>query len=496
MFLKCRDFQHIHAQTRGGATPALVADLAQSNKLRRLLMEALDTQVYGQLPLEHHAIATAQHVLRVAVRRDAAYTKAVHADPESSPDAHVADPSPRTIQKLRTEVLSVAFSTAGNTHYHQHMATCLHGPLGKTGCRLCMPAPHGARPTKDPSDYLPVIERVETFLKENNLEKLPDKNTPGERRMLDLCTEFYREFKGDPNASLQDGWLNLGKETCPYMKATKDYRKMKESQTKTGTCCFEVTKLGKAETTKRDEWELRCECCYAGGNSITEGDKENASIEHDSPSVHKDLRHKREDMRRGICDSGAMAPSVVRHPNAADHRVLCVELDRPCQPKRADEFEGFRYPGVSEPAAVSQLEKWSERDLCVDNTPLAEMRDALKQIIAVGQPFQALLADLRLSDLELKLKRLSKAPTEERTEEGKEEDDVEASRQLKAVLGAWTKKALMCKNGRIADYSPVMLACVGSNANTAQMGAGAAGKVRAFIRRSTLRKRGPTCVPL
>ena len=172
-------------------------------------MKALDTQVYGQLPLEHHAIATAQHVLRVAVRRDAAYPKAVHADPESSPDAHVADPSPRTIQKLRTEVLSVAFSTAGNTHYHQHMATCLHGPLGKTGCRLCMPAPHGARPTKDPSDYLPVIERVETFLKENNLEKLPDKNTPGERRMLDLCTEFYREFKGDPNASLQDGWLNL-----------------------------------------------------------------------------------------------------------------------------------------------------------------------------------------------------------------------------------------------------------------------------------------------
>ena len=83
----------------------------------------------------------------------------------------------------------------------------------------------------------PVIERVEKFFKENDLDKMPSKkscrrNASGRLRMLDLGTEFYREFKGDPNASLPDGWLELEKETCPYEKATAEYLKMKVSYEK------------------------------------------------------------------------------------------------------------------------------------------------------------------------------------------------------------------------------------------------------------------------
>jgi hypothetical protein len=86
-------------------------------------------------------------------------------------------------------------------------------------------------------DSKPVIERVEKFLKENDLGKMPSKkscrrNASGRLRMLDLGTEFYREFKGDPNASLPDGWLELEKETCPYEKATAEYLKMKVSYEK------------------------------------------------------------------------------------------------------------------------------------------------------------------------------------------------------------------------------------------------------------------------
>ena len=83
----------------------------------------------------------------------------------------------------------------------------------------------------------PVIERVEKFLKENDLDKMPSKkscrrNASGRLRMLHLGTEFYRKFKGDPNASLPDGWLELEKETCPYEKATAEYLKMKVSYEK------------------------------------------------------------------------------------------------------------------------------------------------------------------------------------------------------------------------------------------------------------------------
>jgi hypothetical protein len=80
-----------------------------------------------------------------------------------------------------------------------------------------------------------VIERVEKFLKENDLNKMPSKksgprNASGRLRMLRLGTEFYMEFKSDPNASLPDGWLELEKETCPYGKATAEYLEMKVSQ--------------------------------------------------------------------------------------------------------------------------------------------------------------------------------------------------------------------------------------------------------------------------
>ena len=45
-----------------------------------MLMVALDTQVKGDLPLEFHAVGTAQNLLHVGGRRDAAYTVGVRGD--------------------------------------------------------------------------------------------------------------------------------------------------------------------------------------------------------------------------------------------------------------------------------------------------------------------------------------------------------------------------------------------------------------------------------
>ena len=64
---------HVHGQAQGGATPGLLADIAEDAALRTRLLEALDTQLKATLPLEYHAVQIMQSVLRVGARRDAAF---------------------------------------------------------------------------------------------------------------------------------------------------------------------------------------------------------------------------------------------------------------------------------------------------------------------------------------------------------------------------------------------------------------------------------------
>ena len=47
---------HKHGQQQGGATPALVADVAADPELCGLLLDGLDTQLCATLPLKYHAM--------------------------------------------------------------------------------------------------------------------------------------------------------------------------------------------------------------------------------------------------------------------------------------------------------------------------------------------------------------------------------------------------------------------------------------------------------
>ena len=62
-----------HGHHHGGLSPALLADVAADEGLRQKAMDALDTHVCGELPIEYHALKVAQEVLKVAARRDAAF---------------------------------------------------------------------------------------------------------------------------------------------------------------------------------------------------------------------------------------------------------------------------------------------------------------------------------------------------------------------------------------------------------------------------------------
>jgi hypothetical protein len=519
----CRsDFQHIHAQTRGGATPALVADLAGHEELSKMLMVALDTQVKGDLPLEFHAVGTAQNLLHVGGRRDAAYTVGVRGDvptwdrmysrlydykqthkncevprvwetdqqlsnwvntqrvlkKEFDSDDPCGEMTAERVQSLT--VLGMAwhdpavddltapletiqhdltapletiqhktYSTIANCHSHRHMATCLSGKMGLTGCRMCMSAAHGSH---------------------------------GHRH--EPCT----------------------------------------------TCCFEV-KPKPPGYSGDDDIDLRCEYCYAGG------------------SKDELLRFKADETRK-ISDIIATKPCTIKDPNVADHRILAVELGRSCPPeplvsygagfnpkeekmwealyerlvayKEAHDdcnvprvwetdqklsdwclaqkkklelgegmtayrmaklvwvgFDGATGPTSAETSGNALLD-WTEKGTgSGDRTP-KELREELRKILNSRQPFGALLRTDGLKDLREKLHELAKEPAAEDSvpvdQSKKKASEAAEERLLKILLDAWSKPELMCKNALIAEWSPALASCLGSNANAIQMGAGAAGK--------------------
>ena len=67
-----RAAMHEHGHLHGGASPALLADVVSDDRLRREVLEAIDTHVCGELPLEKHAVKEMMEELMVATRRDAA----------------------------------------------------------------------------------------------------------------------------------------------------------------------------------------------------------------------------------------------------------------------------------------------------------------------------------------------------------------------------------------------------------------------------------------
>jgi len=101
-----RGSSHIHALNGAGASPRLLADIANYPRLRDRALTAIETQLVASLLLECHLVGIALKVLRVSARRDVA--TAVPTDEAES--AH-ADLCKRM-----------------NKHIHQHSVTFSRRP--------------------------------------------------------------------------------------------------------------------------------------------------------------------------------------------------------------------------------------------------------------------------------------------------------------------------------------------------------------------------------
>jgi hypothetical protein len=103
---------HAHGQSRGGITPALLADVAGDQDILRAATEAIDSQVSAEIPLEYHAVYVCQSFLKLPPLRDASFT------------------TPRPPQNWRTDAAALdvwweefrhcAFITVMNRNYHVH----------------------------------------------------------------------------------------------------------------------------------------------------------------------------------------------------------------------------------------------------------------------------------------------------------------------------------------------------------------------------------------
>lgn len=151
-----RGAAHIHGQYHGGLTPALISDLAEDPELRELALEALDTQITAEMPLESHLVDIARQTLRIGVRRDAAANiPRPDADllKETAPEGRSQeDWDTERKQKLTDQWWPLFFQHAmlvvANRNVHEHRATCCSGTRGKTGCRFCAPWGHDVSKTR------------------------------------------------------------------------------------------------------------------------------------------------------------------------------------------------------------------------------------------------------------------------------------------------------------------------------------------------------------
>ena len=128
--------------------PALLADVASNDALRQEALDALDTQVRGEIELEFHAMKVLQEELKVAARRDAAFEIVV---PKLTRE-EVINEYCRNQRKTRSgltakqedeiwcewlkdnwdpEVMVQSQIVIMNRHTHEHQATC--AGAGKDG---------------------------------------------------------------------------------------------------------------------------------------------------------------------------------------------------------------------------------------------------------------------------------------------------------------------------------------------------------------------------
>ena len=437
---------HIHGQAHGGATPALVADLASDPELCDLMMKAIDTQVSGELPLEYHAAGLAQERLRVAKRRDAAYClPELPSEEEFNTKAKYAGDRARFVEYKAfldrvwwPEFKHHAFVVVMNRHTHEHMKSCCKGNHGKIGCRFGAPWPHNRQKTQ--------------------------------------CLEL--------RPSWQTGELPVSEHDvrCPvcFADGALSDRALNESERELAL---------ENEARRRDLFFTTHDPSSPDGSGV---DSRILSVEirrrlfpiaeEGAPSSQLEEGVGRERLQAAVRDIEA------RHGSRA--AAGAMEVDEPVEPVLApEELEQLVAESTRQRAPWSKL----RRDTGLEGRQLfAKARATMCRLVGPTQKLGRLLDRTDFAALRHRIEQLAAEPSTEVEESAGEDFERKERRRMDELIGVlddWTWKGvdavkrpcvMACRNAIIADFTMVLAGCVKSNAVPLHLGAGTGSKAAAM----------------
>ena len=492
---------HVHGHAHGGVTPQLIADVVNVRETGPLYsvdgrtvlrtdqtlldkaMEALESQLCAELPLEYHALGIAHKVLRcasgpgmppqrISTRRDAAFhTPLPWARAEFDNDASYAK---YVREEWWPEFEHHAYVVAMNRNSHKwkpHEDTCVTTEgSGKFGCRMCAPWGHN-------------VERT---------------------RCIELCG-----FPGVAEAPKSDIDVR-----CPVCYPSED----------------------KLDMPNGTEEEDKTRCLFYTAHELPRPHADAGDPEHRAFAVHlrRRLIPTSDDVAK-VQVQEELSPASSLSPSPILPRPLGVcwpaPLFSPCSVfvssrpgavyKLGERGLGF-YRDAADTVAIGTTEsgttgKWVENELAklvtearehtdtsraarksrantqsthnTDEDPLDTQMQAwpfgrtvspfdaqctLRKLVDVNQKLGRLLARteftvLRKSIMELAYGSVSTGDRDAEVDAA----DPEAARRL---IRAWANQETICLNGIVADFSKVLTGCTKGNAVPLTLGAGAASK--------------------
>ena len=430
-----RAAMHEHGQAHsGGVSPALLADVASNDALRQEALDALDTQVRGELELEFHAIKVLQEELKVAARRDAAFEIV---EPKLTRE-EVVNEYCRNQRKTRSgltakqedeiwcewlkdnwdpEVMVQSQIVIMNRHTHEHQATC--AGAGKDGkgkgrwmCRMCAPWGHDVErtrcvelrafvPDEEPAQDVDMDQEAacgDGLVLQFYLCKLELKAASKDTEMEDVEAEHpcCPEHLGSERYTCikLDGIPRGANRATLRQKLSQELKKRKVIELHRATL-FHVVGGAEVETTLelalegnelppgrvvhvevRQPIEYRCSYCYPhnllGKIDVTQEEREDEIRKEDNL---RDLYYH------------AYRPTPAKADVITDQRSLVVDIRRRLLPTNDDmDYKGTKNELAALVAKVRNNEhtEWREK-------PIDEAIDQMELIDAPGQRLNELL---------------------------------------------------------------------------------------------------------
>ena len=495
-----RAAMHEHGHAHGGLSPALLGDIAAHDGLRQQALDALDSQVRGELPLEYHALRVLQDILKVRSRRDAAFDI-----PTPDAEATFANTSEWDTY-LRREwwprLEHHAHVVVMNRHTHEHQATC--ASAGKDGkgkgrfmCRMCAPWGHDVEHTRclELRAYTAINTAMEEGSDDLDMGVVQADSEPVQFYVQRRQVPFYgpqpqdwpahlchRQFlRVESAVSMVDGCAQLRDKVSEAL-VREGHRTRQEDRLHTATLFHVVggaevlTTLGAALAALeavaimvREPIEFRCRICYPhclmGRQCVSTAEREAAIAEEDN-------------MRDLSYHAYLPTPAIL---NGSDQRSLVVDIRRRLLPTE-DDVARYSSPATRNELAVEvgnvrhhtcnlrvtdKLGPDGQGDYVVTTD---EVIEKMRRI--AYEPGQELYRLLQLAEFREHKSHLDRA-MQGAVDDGK-------GLQLRRLLAAWTEPAFVCRNGIIADWNVIMAGCIAGNAVPLTLGAGSASKATAM----------------